>query len=266
MAMLIFPFLPDENYGPSGTLNPREIGLVVLMISGLGFVGYTLMRIFGAGRGTLLTGIIGGLVSSTLVTWVLSRKSRTPDSPDSLYASAILAASAIMIGRVLLWVFLFNKELLAALVLPVALMLGFAAVMAWLAYRKNETAGHEKAQIPLGKPLELGQAFFFALLYSAIVVVIPYADAYWGKQGILVTSGLAGLTDVDAITISLSKTSSLAIPVGVARNAILVAVMVNTLVKFMIALFTGSPGLRRRLAVGYGVVLAAGLAALLLIR
>jgi uncharacterized membrane protein (DUF4010 family) len=145
-------------------------------------------------------------------------------------------------------------------------MLGFAAVMAWLAYRKNEAAGHGNTQIPLGKPLELMQAFFFALLYSAIVVVIPYADAYWGKGGILVTSGLAGLTDVDAITISLSKTSSLAIPAQVARNAILIAVMVNTLVKFMIALLTGSPGLRRRLAIGYGVVLAAGLAGLLLIR
>jgi uncharacterized membrane protein (DUF4010 family) len=266
MALLIFPFLPDDNYGPYGTLNPREIGLVVLMISGLGFVGYTLMRVFGAGRGTLLTGIIGGLVSSTLVTWVLSRKSRTPASPDSLYASAILAASAIMIGRVLLWVFLFNKDILAALVLPVTLMLAFAAVMAWLAYRQNDIAGNDKTRIPLGKPLELTQAFFFALLYSAIVVIIPYADAYWGKGGILVTSGLAGLTDVDAITISLSKTSSLSIPVQVARNAILIAVMVNTVVKFMIAFFAGSPGLRRRLAIGYGVVLAAGIAGLLMVR
>ncbi len=266
MALLIFPFLPDDNYGPYGTLNPREIGLVVLMISGLGFVGYTLMRVFGAGRGTLLTGIIGGLVSSTLVTWVLSRKSRTPASPDSLYASAILAASAIMIGRVLLWVFLFNKDILAALILPVTLMLAFAAVMAWLAYRQNDIAGNDKTRIPLGKPLELTQAFFFALLYSAIVVIIPYADAYWGKGGILVTSGLAGLTDVDAITISLSKTSSLSIPVQVARNAILIAVMVNTVVKFMIAFFAGSPGLRRRLAIGYGVVLAAGIAGLLMVR
>ena len=266
MALLVFPFLPDDHYGPYGTINPREIGLVVLMISGLGFVGYTLMRIFGPGRGTLLTGIIGGLVSSTLVTLVLSRKSRTPASPDSLYASAILAASAIMIGRVLLWVFLFNKELLAALILPVALMLAFAAVMAWLAYRQNDSAGNDKTQIPLGKPLELTQAFFFALLYAAIVMIIPYADAYWGKGGVLVTSGLAGLTDVDAITISLSKTSSLAIPLQVARNAILVAVMVNTVVKFMIAFFAGSPGLRRRLAIGYGVVLATGLAGLLLIR
>jgi uncharacterized membrane protein (DUF4010 family) len=266
MALLIFPFLPDDNYGPYGTFNPREIGLVVLMISGLGFVGYILMRIFGAGRGTLLTGIIGGLVSSTLVTWVLSRKSRTPASPDSLFASAILAASAIMIVRVLLWVLLFNKALLAVLLLPVGLMLGGAAIMTVLHFRQHDPGLEGKTQIPLGKPLELGQAFFFAFLYTAIVMAIPYADEFWGQGGIYATSGLAGLTDVDAITISLSKTSSLAIPVQVARNAILVAVMVNTLVKFMIAFFAGSPGLRRRLAVGYGVVLAAGLAGLLLIH
>ncbi len=76
MALIIFPFLPNENYGPYQVINPREIGLVIILTSGLGFLGYVLMRVLGAKKGILLTGILGGLVSSTMVTWVFSKKSK----------------------------------------------------------------------------------------------------------------------------------------------------------------------------------------------
>ena len=125
IALLIYPFLPDENYGPYDVINPSEIGLVVILTSGVGFLGYVLMRVLGANKGVLLTGIIGGLVSSTMVTWVFSKKSKEQSTLNALYTSAILAACTIMVVRVFLWVFLFNKSLLAGLMLPLTYHLQF---------------------------------------------------------------------------------------------------------------------------------------------
>src|SRR4030095_15864797 len=89
IALLIFPFLPDTNYGPYQNISPREIGWVILLTSGLGFAGYVMMRVFGVGKGILLTGILGGLLSSTAVTWVFSKKSKEMPSLSPHYATAI---------------------------------------------------------------------------------------------------------------------------------------------------------------------------------
>ena len=108
VTLLIFPFLPNTTYGPYDVINPREIGWVIILTSGLGFIGYVLMRIMGAGKGILLSGIIGGLVSSTAVTWVFSRKSKEHPDLSLNCAIAILAASSIMVIRVFIWIIIFN--------------------------------------------------------------------------------------------------------------------------------------------------------------
>lgn len=266
VALLIFPFLPDENYGPYDAINPREIGWVVVLTSGVGFLEYVLMRIFGAHKGTLLTGIIGGLISSTMVTWIFARKSKQTPSMNAVYTSAILAAATIMVFRVFLWVFLFNKSLLGGFLLPILLLFVAAAGGTLFFYYKDNKDEGADVNLPLGKPLELTNALLFGILYVGILLAIHYANDILGEEGILITSGIAGLSDVDAISISISKMSVNTIPALTAWNALLIAALANTMAKFTIALWAGSGALRRNVCLGYGVIFVAGLIGFLLLN
>ena len=261
MALLIFPFLPNENYGPYQVINPREIGWVIILTSGLGFLGYVLMRVLGANKGILLTGILGGLVSSTMVTWVFSKKSKEGDALNSLYTSAILAACTIMVVRVALWVFLFNKLLLVGLALPLSILFLTAAGATIYFYMRNKKDGATEAQLPLGKPLEMTNAILFGVLYVAILLVITYANDYFGDEGIYITSGIAGMSDVDAISISISKMSVITLSPKTAQNAILIATLTNTISKFAIALWASSREMRKNVLIGYGLIFVAALVA-----
>jgi uncharacterized membrane protein (DUF4010 family) len=261
VALLIFPFLPNENYGPYQVINPKEIGWVIILTSGLGFLGYVLMRILGATKGILLTGIIGGLVSSTMVTWVFSKKSKEEHALNSLYTSAILAACTIMVVRVALWVFLFNKALLNGLALPLSILFLTAAGATIYFYVKNKMDNTVETNLPLGKPLELTNAILFGLLYVAILLVISYANDYFGNEGIYITSGIAGASDVDAISISISKMSVITISANTAQNAILIATLSNTIAKFAIALWASSREMRKNVLLGYGLIFVAALVA-----
>lgn len=266
IALLVFPFLPDENYGPYDAINPREIGWVVILTSGVGFLGYVLMRILGANIGILLTGIVGGLVSSTMVTWVFSKKSKEKSPLNALYTSAILAACTIMVVRVFLWVFLFNKVLLAGLALPLSILFLTAAGATVYFFLKDKKENGHQANMPLGKPLELTNAMWFGVLYVAILLVISYANDYFGNEGIYITSGIAGLSDVDAITISISKMSAISISVTTAQNAILLATLANTVAKFVIALWASSKEMRRHVILGYGLIFVAALVAFVVLN
>ncbi len=259
IALLIFPFLPDQNFGPYNAINPREVGLVILLTSGLGFMGYVLMRVLGTGKGILLTGIVGGLVSSTLVTWIFAKKSKEHPTLATVYASGILAASTIMVLRVFLWVFLFNKFLIPGLSLSLGLMLLTAAGITVYFFLKGRKDENKEASIPLGKPLDLGSAILFGGLYVLILIGIHFANDWIGPEGTLITSGLAGLSDVDAISISIAKLSTTSLPLNTAHQAILIATLANTLMKFGIAVWAGHPVLRRFMLIGYGVIFVAAL-------
>ncbi len=261
VALLIFPFLPNKNYGPYDVINPHDIGLVIILTSGVGFLGYVLMRILGATKGVLLTGIIGGLVSSTMVTWVFSKKSKEPGALNALYTSAILAACSIMVVRVFLWVFLFNKNLLAKLALPLGILFMTAAAATIYFYIRDKKENATESKLPLGKPLDMTNAVLFGALYVAILLVISYANDYLGNKGIFITSGIAGLSDVDAITISISKMSVVTISPQIAQNAILIATLANTIAKFGIALWASSKEMRKNIFIGYGAIFLAALAA-----
>ncbi|MGX5818669.1 MgtC/SapB family protein [Chitinophaga lutea] len=265
IALLIFPFLPDKNMGPFEVLNPREIGWVVILTSGLGFAGYVMMKLFGAGKGILLTGIIGGMVSSTAVTWLFAKKSKENEALSGSCAVAIFAASSIMILRVFVWTFIFNQHLFRTM-LPVMLCVFVAAAGVTLFYYfRNRKAGPVEAKMKPGKPLDLQGALFFGALYTAILLIVSYANAYLDERGMLISSAIAGLSDIDAITISVSKLANLTVPVLLAAQAVLIATMSNTLVKMGIGVWAGSRQLRRKLYVGYGVIFGASILALVYI-
>ena len=259
IALLIFPFLPNTTYGPYDVLNPREIGWVVIVTSGVGLIGYTLMRVLGAHKGILLTGIIGGLVSSTAVTWVFSKKSKESPALSAYCAIAILAASSIMVIRVMIWVFIFNRSLFTELLLPLLIVFLAAIGVTLFIYLRNRDDKKVDTDIPAGKPLNIKGALVFGLLYMIIILAVAYANDVFGEEGIYLASGIAGLSDVDAITISVSKLAMGSISVISAQNAILIATLSNTLVKMGIALWTGSTELRKFILLGYGAIFVAAL-------
>lgn len=266
LALLIFPFLPDRTFGPYDILNPREIGWVIVLTSGLGFVGYMLMKFLGAKKGILLSGIFGGLVSSTAVTWVFAKKSKENEAFSHSCAIAILAASSIMIIRVLVWTFIFNKTLFNELFFTIFLVfLAAIGITLFLFFTKGKTE-ITSTEIPKGKPLDLIGALVFGLIYMVILLVVSYANENLGERGILISSGVAGLSDIDAITISVSKLAGIKLDFSIASTAVLIGTISNTLVKMGIGIWAGSNTLRKDLYLGYGVIFISALLALFFLR
>lgn len=265
-AIVILPFLPDSGYGPYQVVNPREIGWVVLLTSGIGFTGYLLMKFFGQRKGILLTGIIGGLVSSTMTSWIFARKSSETPALSAYCASAILIASSVMGLRVMLWVFLFSPALAGNLYLPLALVVLTALAFGLYFFRLQTNNFIAVNELPAGKPLEIQNALLFGLIYLIITLVMRYAGEQSGSGGILLTSAVAGLTDIDAIVISVSKLSLNVISVQTAQYAILIGLISNTLVKLCIGLWAGSRNLKRNLLLGYGATVVAATLGLLMIK
>lgn len=265
ITLLLFPFLPDENYGPNGILNPREIGWVVLLTSGLGFVGYMLMKLLGSKKGILFSGVVGGLISSTAVTWVFAKKSKENEALAHSCAVAILAASSVMVLRVLLWIYLFNPSLFNEYYYLIFIV--FVAAVASTLYIHFKKDGLHAVDTPIrqGKPLDLQGALFFGLIYTVILLMVDYANEHLGQQGLLISSALSGLSDIDAITITVSKMAGKHLDLSLAAKALLMATISNTLIKMGIGIWAGSKSLRSLLLAGYSIILLAALIALLII-
>lgn len=266
IVLLVFPFLPNATYGPYNVINPHEIGLVIILTSGLGFFGYVLMKFFGTERGILLSGFIGGLVSSTATTWIFAKKSKENESLSLHCATAIFSASAMMIVRVFVWTFVFNRLLFSELYLAMLIVLGSAVLCVLYFYFKQRNVKAMEEVVRKDKPLDLPGAVVFGLLYTIILLIVSYANANLGAEGMLFSSAIAGFSDIDAITISLSKLTGISLDVTLASKAVLVAALSNTLVKMGIGIWAGGRHLQRYLYLGYGVMLLAGVIAFFILK
>ncbi|MDN3669478.1 MgtC/SapB family protein [Echinicola jeungdonensis] len=266
ISLLVLPVLPDETMGPYDVLNPQEVGWVIILTSGIGFLGYILMKFLGGKKGILLTGIFGGLVSSTVVAWVFAEKSKEIKALSKNCAVAILTASSIMVIRVFVWMTIFNQELIGKLALPLALVFLAGVGAAFYYYKKPSKDPDINADLPLGEPLNLKKALFFGLLYSGILLLVSYANSQLGTKGVYISSGIAALTDINAITISVSKLAGNSFSILTAQNVILIATLCNTLVKIGISISVGSKSLRNYILLGFGLVFLMGIAGFLIIN
>lgn len=252
LALLIFPFLPDVNFGPYEVLNPKEIGGVVLLTSALGFSGYILIKTLGNRRGILLGGLLGGLVSSTSITWVYSKKSKENPSLSASCATAILGASSILYIRVGVWTALFHAPLFRSLAMYLILLLLAALGVTFYTHLKDNKIPNTTEYKSLSKPLDLVGALVFGGIYVLILLAVSYANDYFGEQGTLISSALAGISDIDAVSISVAKLTGISISLPLAEVAILIACLSNTLVKLGLGYYLGSPQIRKLLLRGYG--------------
>jgi len=262
-TFIVLPLLPDEPVDPWDALNPRSLWILVLLISSLSLVGYVATRMLGARRGIPLTGLTGGLVSSTAVTLAFSRQSRdrTAGAATPEFASGILLAWSVMFLRVIVMVLVVNRALLAPVLLPFLTMAIIAALAAWYLHRRA-AGGEHTAGVPLKNPFSLREAVKFAAFFAGVLLVVKLVETYAPDRGVYLVAALAGTTDVDAITLSMAQYAREG-SVTVATQAIAVAAVVNTLVKTVMVTALGDANLRRPvLATALLLVLGGGIALL----
>lgn len=261
VTAIVLPVLPNQTFGPPplDVLNPYKIWLMVVFISGISFLGYALVKVVGSRQGIGLTGLLGGLVSSTAVTLSFSQRSQSESELAKPFALAITVAWTVMFSRVMVEVAALNTALLGALWLPMAA--SAAAGLAYCVYLYRSQRTDKEGEVDFSNPFELGPAVKFGLIYAVILLVSKAAQTYLGSTGLYLSSIVAGLTDVDAITLSVAELSreagSLSLSTG--ARAIVLAAMSNTVVKGGIVLTSGSSPLRRALLPGFVLMLVAGI-------
>jgi len=267
ITLVILPVVPNRTFGPLDVINFHDIWLFVILIAGLNLIGYILIKILGSHQGIGLSGLLGGIGSSTALTVSFSRRSKAEAHLGADFAFGILLASSIMFIRVLVLVFSINPHLGTRLLVPIAAtgMVGFlgCAYLWFFQLRKEENKGGT-ATLEISNPLELWQAIKFGILFGIIIVVARAAQFFFGTAGVYVSSFLTGLTEVDAITLSLSKLEQGSLVPTVAVHGIIIATLANTVVKAMISA-TGAPSLRRQAIPVFAAILGAGILALLLL-
>ena len=263
-TFIVLPLLTDEPIDPWGALRPRSLWMLVLLISSLSLVGYVATRLLGAHRGIPLTGLSGGLVSSTAVTLAFARQSRDPAYAGAgpALASGILLAWAVMFVRVVVEVLVVNPGLLGRVLVPFLAMAVTATAAAWY-LRRNASTGQRTAGVPLTNPFSLRAAAKFAAFFAAVLLLVKVVQAYAPGGGLYFVAVLAGTTDVDAITLSMAQFARSGNE-QLAAQAITLATLSNTLVKIAMASVLGDPHLRRSVLAAGLLVLASGGVALLL--
>lgn len=261
---IILPLVPDRPLGPYGAFNPFTIWLMVVFVSGLGFFGYVAMRVFGENRGIAFTGLLGGIASSTATTLAMSRQSRTIPETANLCALAVVLACSVMLVRIAVLVGAVNMptlKLLAPWLLLLAVPASVFAARSWRHFARSRPA--DGAAREVRNPLSLQVAIQFAVLYALIVLLVRWANDSFGGSGVYWASLLSGLTDLDAITLSLSQLARDGkITTDEAARAVLIAGGANSLLKAALAIILGAPAMRRPVAtVLGGTVVLAGIAA-----
>ena len=258
MSAIVLPFLPDKNFGPYGLWNLRDIWKMVVLVSGTSLVGYMIAKIVGH-KGTWVAGLVGGLVSSTSVALSFSRRSKDGGPAAAFFlAMGIIAACTVMFPRILFEVYVVNAPLGQQLWIPVALITLGGLGAAFLIYKFKKGASNA-SDLELKNPLNFATAIKFALLYAAIQWLVKFSGEEFGDSGTYAAGAISGLTDVDAITLSMAKLSKNGASMDLALNTIIIAALSNTAVKFIIVLVLGSPELRKTTALGFAVIFLIGL-------
>jgi len=263
LLFVILPILPNTPIDPYGVFNPQEVWYVVVLISGISYVGYIASKLIGTKKGIILSGMFGGLASSTAVTSAMSERSKKVSKILHPFVIATVVASAMMFVRVLFWVYSFNSSLLMPLIIPIVAMTASSLLVIGVSYgfmkRTSEQAKEKDKEVPLESPFEIVPALKFALFFLVVAASAEVAVRYLGPEGTYAVSLLSGLADVDAITVSLANQAEAgAITETVATRGIIIATMTNTAVKVFIARFFGGRRFARWIAVSFFVIILAG--------
>ncbi len=260
ITLVILPILPDKAFGPYDVFNPFETWLLVSLIVAINLAGYIALRVVGTRSGGWIAGAIGGLVSSTATTLSYSGLSRRVTKLGPLAALVVLVASTVVYPRMMLEVSVVAPDLLSTLAAPVityaALMLVLAGLVSW---RMDSSLASDLPERE--NPAQIRMALSFAALYVGILFAVAAVRDLVGDEALYVVAFLSGLTDVDALTLSVSQLYGRdEVPADTAWRAIFLASISNLLFKVGAAATLGSASLRRWILPSGTVALAAGIA------
>lgn len=242
MAAVILPLLPAGPFGPWQAIRPREVWLLVLFFSGLSFAGYIARRVVGPRHGYPLAGLLGGLISSTNVTFTFARTSTRSPALGWTLGVGVVASCTILFVRVAVATLVLNPSLAGVLawrLLP-AFVVGLIASVASL----RAATVRDQDLSPPRNPLQLLSALQMALLFQVVLMAVAAARALFGSAGVIASGAVLGLTDVDALTVSMARAAAGGLPLEVAARAIMTGLLANTGLKLGVALALGAPRFR----------------------
>ncbi len=244
LALVILPLLPDRGVGPGGVVNPRQLWAIVLLCSGLSFLGYLARQAVGETRGVGMTGLLGGLVSSTAVTFAFSRRSRDEPALARALGIGVVGACTMLLPRVLVVSTVVSRDvalrLVAYLAAPILVGIGLTALL----LRRGDGVHDGAAPSEVKNPLALVASLQMAAGFQVVLLGLELLRTRVGTPGLLATAALLGLTDVDALTLSMSRLGRAPDMTGVAAQAIAVGILANTVFKLGAALALGAPRFR----------------------
>jgi uncharacterized membrane protein (DUF4010 family) len=267
MSVILLPVLPNQPIDPLGAINPFEIWLLTVLIGLISFAGYVAIKLTGAKRGIIITGLAGGLASSTAATLTLAKLARGHPERSALMAGGALIAGATMMLRVAAIAGALRPSLLSLLLPPLAVAAAVTIIVALLLVVRGSpgsgsgSGSNEDTEIAIGNPLDLGAALKFGALLTVIGVVAHVATRFAGSAGAYLLAALSGIADVDAITLSMARLAEEGLDAGVVARAILIAAGVNTISKVVIGWMAGGAALGRWMTVVSVAAILAGLGA-----
>jgi uncharacterized membrane protein (DUF4010 family) len=256
LALVILPLLPAGPVAWLGGTRPRSLWIIVLLFCGLNYVGYLARKLVGNDRGYGVTGILGGLVSSTAVTYGFARQSRVEPALGRSLGLGVLGACTVLLPRVLLVSGFLNPAVARSLIVYLVPPLVVGAVVLGVILLRHEPAPGASEIRDTQSPLRLWSAIRMAMVFQLAIVLIDVARRAWGTAGVLTTAAAFGITDVDALTVSMSRSSADEASAALAARAIAVSVLSNTTFKFLLS-FLGESSFRKVAATG---IAAMGLA------
>ncbi len=264
LALLILPMLPNQTFGPDNSINVRDLGLIVIVVLTFNFGGYLLLKFGSPNKGILLSALIGGLFSSTMIAWVFASRSRERPEYGPVYGAGIVLASSVMLVRVFILTTIFAFPVAKLLILPLSMMLLASVVPAIISWRRDEQV--QTGALDAGNPLDMKNALFFAGLYIATTLLMYYTREWLSASMVYVSAAITGIADIDAITLSTAKWAATnSTQNTVAQRLILVAIFSNSVFKLSVSLIRGVLALRIAALKGFGMVIGAGVLYLVLV-
>ena len=257
VTLVILPVLPNRTFGPYDVLNPFQIWLMVALIVGLNLIGYFGLRMATGRGGALVSGVLGGLVSSTATTMSFATRSRNRKDLVSVSAVIILMASTVVYLRILIETLAVAPSLLIPLAGPLATFVLLSA--ATIAFYLGRFEHDASADLAAENPAQLRAAVFFGAVYSLVSFVSAAVSDHFGETMLYPVAILSGLTDVDAITLSTARLfGESRIGEDTAWRVIFVASLANLAFKAGVVTVVGGASLRRRLLPALGILVFAG--------
>lgn len=263
LSAVVWPLLPDTGMGPYGALNPYRLWLAVVLVAGLSLAGHFAMRLAGPRDGVMLTGLLGGLASSTAVTVALARRSREQPGAAASLAAGVLLACGVMFVRIGILLAALQPVLLSSMAWPLGAMAAIVfAAGAWLWRSGRRGEAHDRKS-PVEARYDLMTALSFAALMAAVSVLTQALRDTWGDAGLYALAALSGLADVDAMTVSIARLHALdGVVTSAASNALLLVMASNLLSKGLLAWGVGGRWLGWRVGAGFTAAVAGGAVAL----